>query len=113
MRSPRDPGIRDICRVSLGAIDNKPPCHLHVTLLNIQIPGGNSWTTEGQAHLDDSPTKAISIGWDCPLNKIKVVTPKEWGVGPEQAKLGYHTDLSNPSTSLNGWYIVGAQEILV
>lgn len=113
VRSPRDPGIRDTGRVFLGTIDNKTPCHLHVTLLDIQIPGGKSWTMEGQAHLDDSPTKALSIGWDCPPNKIKVVTPKEWGVGTEQTKLGYHTSLRNPGTSLNGWHIVGAQEILV
>lgn len=37
----------------------------------------------------DSPTKAVSMGWDHPLNKTKAVAPKEWGVGPEQAKLGY------------------------
>lgn len=81
VRSPRDPGIRDTGRVFLGAIDNKTPYQIHVTLFNIQIPGGKSWTTEGHAHLDDSPTQALSIGWDCPLNKIKGSDTKRMGSG--------------------------------
>lgn len=82
----------------LGQQKSKTLCHLHVTLLNIQISGENSWATKRQARLDDSPTIA---GWGYPLNKIRAVMSKEWGLGTEQAKLGYHTQQpQNPARCL-------------
>lgn len=66
VRSPRDPGIRDTGRVFLGAIDNKTPYQIHVTLFNIQIPGGSLGPQKDMPTWMTAPPKPYPLGGTVP-----------------------------------------------